>query len=334
MKIHSYAANSAKAELEPFTYDAGELKPDDIIIDITHCGICYSDVAFIDDHFGGTPFPLVAGHEVVGTVRAMGVNVDHLSIGQRVGVGPQCGSCLNCEYCAGGKEILCGEKQITIGGGNRGGFADAMKVDGNFAFPIPEKLESANAAPLLCAGLTTYSPLALHCKPGMRIGVIGIGGLGHLAIQFANKMGMEVTALSTSNSKEEEARALGAHHFVNTNDASAMANAASSVDFILSTVYVELDWPSYMSLLRPDGRFCIVGASMNTINMPAALLTLSQHHISGGAAGGRADMLKMLKFAETHEIKAQTEVMPMSQISEAIDKVRNNKVRYRMVLEA
>ncbi|MEH6519385.1 MAG: NAD(P)-dependent alcohol dehydrogenase [Halioglobus sp.] len=333
MEISAYAATESGKDLVPFNYDSGDLGPDEILVAITHCGICYSDVSFIDDHFGGTGYPLVAGHEVIGTVTHVGTNVDHLAVGQRVGVGPQCASCLNCSYCASGREILCSEKQLTIGGGNRGGFGNAMKVDANFAFAIPENLDSVNAAPLLCAGLTTYSPLAHHTRPGMRVGVIGIGGLGHLALQYANKMGLEVTALSSSDKKKEEAMALGAHHFVNTSDPEAMAGAVNSVDFILSTIYADLDWVSYMSLLRPDGRFCIVGASMNPIDMPAALLTVNQHHISGGAAGGRADMMEMLQFSSRHGITAKTEVMPVSEINAALEKVRNNEVRYRMVLE-
>lgn len=333
MEINAYAAESAASPLVPFTYELGDLKPDEIAISVTHCGVCYSDVSYIDDHFGGVAFPLVAGHEVVGTVASMGANVDHLELGQRVGVGPQCGSCLNCEYCAGGREILCSEKQLTIGGGNRGGFANLMKVDANFAFAIPDNLGSADAAPLLCAGLTTYSPLAHHTRPGMRVGVIGIGGLGHLALQFASKMGLQVTAMSSADAKKDEAIGFGAHNYVNTNNPDDMASAVNTMDFILSTVYSDLDWPTYMSLLRPDGRICVVGASMAPINMPAALLTVNQHHISGGAAGGRADMMEMLDFASQHGIAAKTEVMPLADINTALDKVRNNAVRYRMVLE-
>ena len=166
----------------------------------------------------------------------------------------------------------------------------------------------------------------------MSVGVIGIGGLGHLGLQFANKMGLEVTAISSSASKEGEARAFGAHRFVNSNDPEQLKAAARSMDLILSTVYTDIDWMTYMALLRPDGRFCVAGASMAPINMPAALLTVNQSHISGSAAGGRGDMIVMLKFAARHGIEAQTEVMPFAEINEALDKVRANDVRYRMVL--
>ena len=332
IKIEAFAAEQANNTLVPYSYEVPKLGPDDIIINITHCGVCYSDVAFIDNHFGATDYPLVAGHEVVGLVKQKGSNVDHLEVGQRVGVGPQCGSCLNCEYCGSGRELLCDEKKLTIGGGNRGGFAEAMKVDANFAFPIPQSLTSVNAAPLLCAGLTTYSPLAHNTRPGMHVGIMGIGGLGHLAIQFANKMGLEVTAFSTSSSKEAEARGFGAHHFINTSEPQELSASTRKLDFMLSTIYADIDWPTYMQMLKPDGHFCLVGASMGPINMPAALLTINQHHISGAAAGGRADMMAMLNFAAQHNIQSQTQEMPMSEISAALEKVRNNDVRYRMVL--
>lgn len=332
IEIAAFAAQGANSGLVPYRYKVHDLGPDDIILDITHCGVCYSDVAFIDNHFGGTGYPLVAGHEVIGVVRQMGANVDHLNIGQRVGVGPQSGSCLNCEYCGTGRELLCVKKELTIGGGNRGGFAESMIVDANFAFSIPDLLTSVNAAPLLCAGLTTYAPLAHHTRPGMRVGIMGIGGLGHLAIQFGNKMGLDVTAISTSASKEEEARGFGAHNFITTSEPENVSALVGSLDFILATTYGEIDWPTYMSLLKPDGHFCLVGASMGPINMPAALLTINQHHISGAAAGGRADMMAMLDFAAQHNIQAQTEVMPMTEITAAIEKVRNNDVRYRMVV--
>ncbi len=332
MEISAFAAEASNSKLVPYKYKVVNLGPDDIILDITHCGVCYSDVAFIDNHFGGTDYPLVAGHEVIGVVRQKGINVDHLDIGQRVGVGPQCGSCLNCQYCGSGRELLCGEKQLTIGEGNRGGFAESMIVNANFAFAIPDTLTSVNAAPLLCAGLTAYAPLARNTRPGMRAGIMGIGGLGHLAIQFAAKMGLEVTAISSSSSKEQEARRFGADDFITTDDREKLMSAAGSFDFILSTTYGEIDWPTYISLLKPDGHFCLVGASMGPIDMPAALLTVNQHHISGAAAGGRSDMMAMLDFAAKQGIQTQTEVMPMTEITDAINKVRSNDVRYRMVL--
>jgi alcohol/geraniol dehydrogenase (NADP+) len=332
--IKSYAVLAPKQPLAPFEYDPGPLGATDVRINITHCGICYSDIAYIDNHFGDAMYPLIPGHEIIGKVSAIGDGVKHLSVGQRVGVGPLRSACLHCEWCERGQENLCTKLQMTITGGNHGGFAEAMQLDGSFAFPIPDALPSESAAPLLCAGLTVYSPLHDHTHSSMRVGIIGIGGLGHIALQFANKLGNEVTAFSTSASKEQEAKAFGAHRFVNTSDAAQVTKAAGSLDFILSTVYADIDWMTYLNVLRPNGKICIVGASLNPIGIPSAFLIMGQKSICGSAAGGRARMREMLDFATRHGIRAQTVLAPATELNAAVDRVRKNSVRYRMVLTA
>src|SRR5512139_2529524 len=217
MSFHAYAAHARKGPLVPFVYDPSPLGPHDVEIRITHCGICHSDVHLVDGDWGVGSYPMVPGHEIVGTVAALGPEARHLETGQRVGVGWQRGACLGCDLCGTGDENLCPRNEATCVD-HHGGFADRIRVDGRFAFPIPDALASENAAPLLCGGATVYSPLRRWVKPPMRVGVVGIGGLGHLALQFARAMGCEVTAISSSPDKAAEARGFGAHHFLATRE--------------------------------------------------------------------------------------------------------------------
>lgn len=333
MQVIAYAAHAASQPLEPWSFTLPELGPTDVRVEVTYCGICRSDVSFIDDMYKMATFPLVAGHEIIGVVKEKGAGVSHLAVGQRVGVGPMCGACLRCELCASGRDNLCAQRQLTIAGGNRGGFAQTVQLDGSFAFPIPDGLPSENAAPLLCAGVTVYAPLRQYTTPAASIGVIGIGGLGQLGLQFAAKRGNEVTALSTSVSKEEQARRLGAHRFVITRDAAQMRAAAGSLDFILSTVDASLDWSSYLSLLRPDGRICIVGGSLGLLGVPVVALIMAQHGFLGSAAGSRGAMQEMLRFSARHGIKADVEVVSAGELNAALERVRKNEAPTRLVLK-
>lgn len=332
MKINAFAAPKPGATLIPYQYEAAPLGPQDIEISISHCGICHSDVHLIDNDWSVSDYPMVPGHEVIGTVAQLGSAVTALEVGQRVGVGWQASSCLQCEWCLSGQEQLCRENKATCVG-RPGGFGEAIRVDHRFAFPIPEALESENAAPLLCGGITVYSPLRLYnVKPHHKVGVIGIGGLGHLAIQFASAYGCEVTAFSTTPDKEAAVRALGAHHFVVSKDAAQMKAARNSLDFIISTVNVQLNWKDWLKILRPNGKLCFVGAGGN-VEVPAGILLMQQKTICGSSIGGRTEIREMLEFAARHGIKAQTEVMPATQVNVALDKLRKNEARYRMVLK-
>ncbi len=331
-EIRGYATHAAGAELLSYRYDAGELAPDEVELRISHCGVCHSDLHLIDNDWQISKFPFVPGHEIVGTVATAGDRVLHLPIGTRVGVGWQAGSCGHCEWCRAGKENLCTQAQPTCVHRN-GGFAEAIRVPARFVVPIPTALESENAAPLLCAGITVYTPLRAHgVSPASRVGVIGIGGLGHIALQFARVFGAEVTAFSTSPAKEAEAKALGAHHFCNTRESKGMKALAGSFDLILSTVHADQDWPAFLTALRPQGQLCLVGAPQRPLQIPAAMLVLPAKAISGSNTGSPLEIAEMLDVAARHNVKAQTERFPMSRVNDAVAKVRKGAVRYRAVL--
>ena len=333
MAFVGYAAKGPKAALERFEYEPHPLGPYEIELSITHCGICHSDLHLIDDDWGISEYPLLPGHEIVGEVAELGNEVRSLEKGDRVGIGWQRSSCGECPMCIGGDENLCATGEATCVR-HHGGFADAIRADSRFAFRIPEPLSSENAGPLLCGGITVYSPLRRYnVRPPMKVGVIGIGGLGHLALQFASAFGCEVTAFSSSPEKEDEARFFGADHFVNSRDKEALEAAAGSQDFILSTVHVDLDWSLYLNALRMKGNLCFVGANPGNLEVPTFGLILGAKSVSGSPIGGRAAMHEMLEFAARHGIEAKTEVMPMNQVNEALDKVRHNLARYRMVLK-
>lgn len=334
MPIRCYAARAPKKTLEKFEYHPHDLGSQDIEVKITHCGICHSDIHLIDDDWGVSAYPLVPGHEIIGTVTAAGSDVRHLKIGQRVGVGWQRSACLSCEWCIRGDENLCPKNEATCVG-HYGGFADVIRTDSRFAFAIPDGLASENAAPLLCGGITVYSPLRYYgVEPSMRVGVVGVGGLGHLGLQFARTFGCDVTAFTSTPQKEKEARTFGAHHVVVNNDPSAMKRAAGSLDFILTTANVDLDWNVYLNCLRPNGKLCFVGVPQGPLMVPAFALITGRKSVCGSPIGSRTMMSEMLEFAARHNIVAKTEVVPMGEVNAAIDRVRSNQARYRMVLRA
>jgi uncharacterized zinc-type alcohol dehydrogenase-like protein len=331
-EIHGFAVHAAGAHLLPYKYDPGELQENEVEIKISHCGVCHSDVHLIDNDWGFSKYPFIPGHEIVGTVSATGSNVRNLNVGDRVGVGWQADSCGICEWCRQGDEHLCAKAQPTCVGRN-GGYADRIRVNSRFAIPVPAVLESENVAPLLCAGITVYSPLRNHgVRPSSRVGVIGIGGLGHLGLQFAKAFGAEVTAFSTSKNKEAEARELGAHHFLNTQDTGALKKVAGSFDFLLSTVSADQDWQGYVNALRPKGMLCVVGVPPSPIQIQAFSLIGAQKSISGSPTGSPRDLHEMLDVAARHGVKAITERFAMSKANDAVAKVKKNQVRYRAVL--
>jgi uncharacterized zinc-type alcohol dehydrogenase-like protein len=330
--IHGLAAHAAGAHLLPYKYDAGELAENEVEIKISHCGVCHSDVNLIDNDWGISKYPFIPGHEIVGTVTAIGATVRDRQVGERVGVGWQADSCGICEWCRQGDEHLCALSQPTCVGRN-GGYADAIRVNSRFAIPVPEPLESENVAPLLCAGITVYTPLRNHgVRPSSRVGVIGIGGLGHLGLQFAKAFGAEVTAFSTSKEKEEEAKSLGAHHFVNTRDTGALKKVAGSFDLLLSTVNADQDWQAYVAALRPKGTLCVVGVPPSPLQLQGFPLIAGQKNIAGSPIGSPRDLHEMLDVAARHNVKAITECFPMAKANDAVAKVKKNQVRYRAVL--
>lgn len=333
MTIHAHAAPAKKTPLRPFDYEPAPLGPQDVEIRITHCGICHSDVHLVDGDWGVGRYPMVPGHEIVGTVAAAGAEVKHLNVGDRVGVGWQRAACLACEACLSGHENLCAANQATCVD-NYGGFADAIRVDSRFTFAIPEKLASDAAAPLLCGGATVYSPLRRWVRPSMSVAVLGIGGLGHLGLQFASAMGCEVTAISTTPDKEAEARSFGASRFVATREKNALRSIAGSVDFILSTAFLTQDWMAVLAALRPNGVLCFLGGPHEPLSVPVPALIGGQKTITASVIGGRPGIREMLEFAARHGIAAKTEQRPMAEADAGLARVRAGKARYRVVLAA
>lgn len=332
MKVKAYAAFGKGQELKPYEFETGTLQPHEVLIRITHCGICHSDVHLIDNDWGTSVYPLVPGHEIVGIVSEIGDSVTHLKIGQRVGVGWQSGSCMQCEWCIGGDENLCPDEVDTCVG-RPGGFAEAIRTDSRFAFPLPENLSSESAAPLLCAGITVYSPLRnLGVQASWRIGVVGVGGLGHLALQFARAFGCEVTAFSSHADKGSEAKKFGAHHFVHTQEAAQLTAMASTQDLIISTLNHTANWKEYINILRPKGILCVVGAAAEPMAVPAGMLITANKAIVGSNTGNRRTIREMLDFAARHGIRAQAEVLPFQKANEAVQKVRRGEARFRIVL--
>ncbi len=331
-QIHGLAAHAAGAELLPFRYEPGTLGPQEVEIGISHCGICHSDLHLITNDWGISQYPFIPGHEVIGKIIAAGAGVHSLKVGQRVGLGWQSNSCGECEWCTRGMENLCAQAEATCVH-RHGGYADRVRANARFVIPIPDALESETAAPLLCGGITVYSPLRIHgVNPSSRVGVIGIGGLGHIAIQFAKVFGAEVTAFSTSSAKEEEARALGAHHIVNTLEIRALKDLAGSFDFILNTANANQDWGVYLMALRPTGTLCFVGVPPAPVSIPAFPMISGIRTVTGSPIGPPHRLREMLEVAARHGVQAKTELFPMGKVNEAIEKVKKNKVRYRAVL--
>jgi uncharacterized zinc-type alcohol dehydrogenase-like protein len=331
-QIQGLAAHAAGAELLPFRYDPGQLGSHEVEIGVTHCGVCYSDIHLISNDWGTSQYPFIPGHEIIGTVTAMGPEVRSLRLGQRVGLGWQADSCGRCEWCTRGMENLCPDSVATCVH-RHGGYAERVRASARFVIPIPTALDSERAAPLLCGGITVYNPMRAHgINPSSRVGIVGIGGLGHLAIQFARVFGAEVTAFSTSAAKEDEARGLGAHHFVNTRESKAMKEVAGTQDFILSTINADQDWGVYIQTLRPTGTLCFVGVPPSPVAVHAFPLIAGLRSISGNNTGSPYQLREMLDVAARHGVHAQTESFPMAKANEAIEKVKKNKVRYRAVL--
>ena len=331
-EIHGLAVHAAGAQLLPYKYEAGELAGNEVEIKISHCGVCHSDVHLIDNDGGISKYPFIPGHEIVGSVSAVGSNVKDRKVGQRVGVGWQADSCGVCEWCLQGDEHLCAKAQPTCVKRN-GGYADRIRVNARFAIPLPSVLESENAAPLLCGGITVYSPLRNHgVSPSSRVGVIGIGGLGHMGLQFAKAFGAEVTAFSNSKDKESDAKSMGAHHFVNTRDTGALKKVAGSFDLLLSTASADQDWQGYVNALRPKGTLCIVGVVPSPVQLQSSALIVGQKAVSGSPTGSPRDLHEMLDVAARHGVKAITERFSMAKANDAVARVKKNQVRYRAVL--
>lgn len=332
-EILGYAAMAKGAELEPFRYLPPLLNENEVRVSVTHCGLCYTDIHAIEDYYEVTTYPFVPGHEIVGKVSEVGSSVAGFEVGDRVGIGWQRRACGKCEFCLTGDVQLCKEVVHNGSWGTNGGFSDSVTTDHRFAYPLPEGLPSADAAVLLCAGVTVFSPLWRHAtRPSLKAGIIGIGGLGHLAIQFAHALGYEVTAISSSPGKKQEARSLGADHFVLAGDRAALRRRRFTFDLLLYTAHSDIDWSRLLITLKNNGKLILNGFAPSDIKFEPIDMVVHQQTITGSFLGNQATMRAMLSFAQEHGIAPRIELMPMAQVNKAIRRVKENKARYRIVL--
>lgn len=333
-RFRGFVAPSQGALLALEELTATEPMPDEVQVRVRNCGVCHSDLSVIDNAWGNARFPFVPGHEVVGTVAALGSAVPAgLQIGQTVGVGWFSGACMVCRSCTAGDAHLCSRAQATILGRN-GGFAEQLSCHWRWATPIPDGLNTADAGPLFCGGITVFAPIVeFGIRPTHRVGVVGIGGLGHMAVQFLRAWGCDVTAFTSSAGKFDEARSLGAHHAVDSRDSKVIARLRGSLDFILVTANVKLDWNAYLAALAPRGRLHFVGAVLEPLQLPVFSLLGGQKSVSGSPLGSPAVTAQMLDFCARHGISPKVERFPMSEVNAALDHVRKGQARYRVVLD-
>ncbi|GGX58422.1 oxidoreductase [Litorimonas cladophorae] len=331
-EINAYAAMEAGGSLEAYSYDPGPLSAHDVEIDVMACGVCHSDLSMVDNSWHSSQYPLIPGHEAVGRIRAKGEAVTTLEVGQMVGVGWNAQSCQACQPCLSGTQQRCQTGVSTIR--SNGGFADRVRVQDIWAVPIPDGIDPVTAGPLFCGGITVFAPFVnFGLKPTDRVGVIGIGGLGHLALQFANAWGCEVTAFTSSQDKMDELKKLGAHRVVNSRDKDAIKAERGHFDFIISTVNVSLNWPAYLAALRPNGQLITVGGVAEPMGIPAFSLIGGGKSVGGSDTGAPHEVATMLEFCARHDIKPMVETFPMSEVNAAIDHLKSGKARYRIVLK-
>jgi alcohol/geraniol dehydrogenase (NADP+) len=331
MNIQAYAAHEPNGKLKSFQYELGDLKTDEVELDVEYCGICHSDFSMLKNEWGLTRYPFVPGHEIIGKVAAIGTMVNHLKVGQYVGLGWRARSCLVCDQCLSGHHNRClkGEDVIIA---RHGGYADKVRCQALFAFPLPNNINIKTAGPLFCGGITVFSPIIQNnIKPTDHVAVVGIGGLGHMAIKFLNAWGCEVTAISTNPEKEKEAKDFGADHFLNSKGPDALKAYMNHFDMVLVTANVDLDWDNYISTLRPDGKLHIVGAA-SQVKATVFPLISGEKSIGASPGGGPADILKMLDFCSRHGIEPIIEEFPLSRVNEAMAHLESGKARYRIVL--
>jgi uncharacterized zinc-type alcohol dehydrogenase-like protein len=342
MKTIGYAAQSAESPLAPLAFERRDLRPDDIAMEILYCGICHTDLHMARNDWGWTVYPVVPGHEIVGRVIEVGSEVTRYRVGDAVAIGCMVDSCQHCDQCLKGEEQLCREGNTNTYNSpdrvtrdiTRGGYAKHLVVRQEFALRVPEGLDLSRTAPLLCAGITTYSPLRTWgVGPGSRVGVIGLGGLGHMAVKLAAGFGADVTVLSRSKAKETDAQSLGADRLLVSTDAAAMTKAQSSFDLIIDTVPVKHDLNPYMPLLDIDGTLVLVG-QIGPLAEPSSIpLIMGRRRIAGSPIGGIRETQEMLDFCAKKQILPDCEMIRMDQINEAFERLERSDVRYRFVID-
>ncbi len=332
--VKAYAAKEPKGEFQPYEYELSDIAPTDVDIAVESCGICHSDLSMLDNEWQMSEYPLVPGHEVIGKVSAVGDQVTHLAVGDRVGLGWQSGYCMTCDQCMGGDHNLCADAKATIAG-RHGGFADTVRAQAASVLKIPDGLNAAEAGPLLCGGITVFNPMMQFGLSGPHsVAVIGIGGLGHMALKFASAMGCHVTAF-TSESKQDEAKQMGAHETVNSRDEDAIQAISGRYDLVISTVNVSLNWNAILGTLKPRGRLQLVGAVLDPLDISVLPdMIFKQLSVGASPVGAPIMMRRMLEFAARHDIAPVTEHYPMSKLNDAFEHLRSGKARFRIVLDA
>lgn len=342
LECRGYGAQDAKSALAPLTFKRREVGPLDVHIEITHCGVCHSDIHQARNEWGNSIYPMVPGHEIIGVVRKVGPKVTKVKVGEMVGVGCMVDSCRTCGSCEDGLEQFCENGFVgTYNSLERdkktptyGGYSDAIVVDEAFVLRLAPGLDPARTAPLLCAGITTYSPLK-HWRvgPGKKVGIVGLGGLGHMGVKFARAFGAETVCFTTSTSKKEDALRLGAHHVVLSKDPSEMAAHVGTFDFILDTVSANHDINGYLALLKRDGVMCMVGIPETAVPLMAVHLVLGRKTLSGSLIGGIAETQEMLDYCAKHQIVSDVEVIPVQNINQAYERMIKGDVKYRFVID-
>jgi uncharacterized zinc-type alcohol dehydrogenase-like protein len=339
----AYAAPAVNIPLEPFNFERREVGPHDVLIDIQFCGVCHSDLHQVRDEWGGSIFPMVPGHEIVGRITQVGDHVKNFKVGDLAGVGCMVDSCRTCPSCQEGLEQYCettgmvgtyNSREIGSGAPTYGGYSNQIVVDEKYTLKVSEKLDLARVAPLLCAGITTYSPLRQwKVGAGHRVAVLGLGGLGHMAVKLAAAMGAEVTVLSTSPNKEADAKALGAHKFVVTKEEDQLKSVANYFDFIINTVSAQIDLATYVNLLRRDGTMILLGVPTEAPHIHAFNLISNRRRIAGSLIGGIAETQEMLDFCAEHNIMSDIEVIDIKDINESYERMLKGDVKYRFVID-
>ena len=336
-----YAAQQAGAAIEPFAFDRRGVGLKDILVHIHYCGVCHSDIHQARDEWGGSIFPMVPGHEIVGTVAQVGTEVKKFRKGDRVGVGCFVDSCRICVSCTKGLEQFCETGMVLTYNGldkggqpTYGGYSNHIVVDENYVLNIPDGLSLEGSAPLLCAGITTYSPLRQWgVGKGHKLAVVGLGGLGHMAVKIGGALGAEVTVLSRSDRKRQDAERLGASDFVSTSQAGAFTRLTRTFDFVIDTVSAPHDLNAHLDLLKTDGTYLLVGASPESISVDAFSLIIRRRRLVGSLIGGIRETQEMLDFCGEHRLPSDVEVIPISQINDAYERVLQGDVRFRFVID-
>jgi uncharacterized zinc-type alcohol dehydrogenase-like protein len=340
--VRGYAAKRAKGPLSYYSFERREPRSHDVVIDIQYCGICHSDIHQVSNEWGGSTFPMVPGHEITGIVSQIGSKTSRYKVGDRVGVGCFVDSCRKCFPCRKDQQQYCIEGcTLTYNGVERdgktatqGGYSNKIVVDENYVLRIPDNLPIDRAAPLMCAGITLYSPL-MHWKagPGMTVGIIGFGGLGHMGVKIGHALGAEVTVLSHSTKKQKDGRRMGANYFYATSDPKTFEKLKGCFDIIINTVSVELDLSKYLNLLRLDGTMVIVGIPEKELSFGAFSLASARRSLAGSVIGGIRETQEMLEFCSKHSISCDIELTPVQMVNEAYQRVLNSDVRYRFVID-